>query len=470
MRRNNKSSIKFSQKGSKIKSIISPNIKKNNSNIKFNLKKYRLLNLNNIMNKRVLFKNNNEKNNIKIIKTTPSKIKEKAFYKKEFPYIPSLEKQKVEINFIKLIKTLIKSKENKNVRNNFNENIFTNNKTTKEDPYKPKGYNYYNYSREHPELIKDDKQYLKIVQELNFSNDNNENYSYKRCLSDIYETNNNYLTKYKNIEIPNIKIALDKGKNLNNIKFNNTLESNNLKIKSMNQSNSKNILNDNKLYNNKVNDTENDKNDHSRNTKIFNSTTLNKMSISDNNIDILPLIKSDNFKIKKKDSDNNTNNNYFNQKTFLSKKDYNLSDIFNLKEDNYTKQKTSEQYLFKNNYKPMKIKTEKKTSINEVGWFPKDFKNHSRISISSVDFNILCPNLKSISPTKKDIDILNHNKTFKSNLLSEFIDKCKPGDTELRKDYKEQLEENKNIFHRKNYCASYNDLHHGYKGLVLDLF
>ena len=61
--------------------------------------------------------------------------------------------------------------------------------------------------------------------------------------------------------------------------------------------------------------------------------------------------------------------------------------------------------------------------------FPPAFKANSllectkQVKYSGVDFNILCPNLKSISPTKKDIDILNHNKTFKSNLLSEFIDK-----------------------------------------------
>ena len=79
----------------------------------------------------------------------------------------------------------------------------------------------------------------------------------------------------------------------------------------------------------------------------------------------------------------------------------------------------------------MSIDLQKKTNINNVGWFPKELKNKSRISVSSVGFNILCPDIKNISPTKKDIDTLNKNNTYKANLMSEFVDKCKPGDTEL---------------------------------------
>ena len=112
----------------------------------------------------------------------------------------------------------------------------------------------------------------------------------------------------------------------------------------------------------------------------------------------------------------------------------------------------------------------KKTNINEVGWSPNNSKIHSRISISSVAFNILCPNLKNISPMKKDIDILNNNNVYKSNLMSEFIDMCKPGDSELRKEYKDKLNANKNIFHRINYCSSYNDMHHYIKDLIIDSF
>ena len=87
-----------------------------------------------------------------------------------------------------------------------------------------------------------------------------------------------------------------------------------------------------------------------------------------------------------------------------------------------------------------------------------------------MSFNILCPNLKNISPTKKDIDIINNNNSFKSNLMSEFVDMCKPGDSELRKEYQDKLNANKNIFHRKNYCSSLYDLHHEYKDLILDVF
>jgi hypothetical protein len=206
-------------------------------------------------------------------------------------------------------------------------------------------------------------------------------------------------------------------------------------------------------------------NNNNNNLESYNKIDKNN---SNNETSIFPLIHSGNF------GDSNSTRNYESKKNngikFLTNNDYTKSDIFNLKDDNLSRIKTSEKYLYKKNYKPLSIDLQKKTNINNVGWFPKELKNKSRISVSSVGFNILCPDIKNISPTKKDIDTLNKNNTYKPNLMSEFVDKCKPGDTELRKDYTNTLNQNKNIFHRKNYCASYNDLHHEYKDLILDLF
>ena len=71
---------------------------------------------------------------------------------------------------------------------------------------------------------------------------------------------------------------------------------------------------------------------------------------------------------------------------------------------------------------------------------------------------------------KKEIDILNKNNFEKPPLISDYINICKPGDTGIRKDFNDIFEENKNVFHRKNYCASYSDLHHEYKDIVNNIF
>ena len=71
---------------------------------------------------------------------------------------------------------------------------------------------------------------------------------------------------------------------------------------------------------------------------------------------------------------------------------------------------------------------------------------------------------------KKDIDVINRNNFDKMHLMSEYIDICKPGEINLREEFNDKLNENKNIFHKKNYCAAYSDLHHEYKDLVNDIF
>ena len=92
------------------------------------------------------------------------------------PYIPSKEKQKAELNFIQLIKSLMNSKTINSNKANSKQNLIFEAKTSNEDPYKPKGYNFFRYSREHPELINDNKQYMQILQDINKKEENeNEN-------------------------------------------------------------------------------------------------------------------------------------------------------------------------------------------------------------------------------------------------------------------------------------------------------
>ena len=458
-----------SKKGSKsiIKSLSNSDRPKLDSN--YDLKRYKMLNH---MNKKIKFKKLNH-----IFNTIKNRPKDAIKYiKDDMPYIPSIEKQKSEINFINLVKALSKSSSKEKSKNDSKENIFNINKSV-EDPYKPRGYNYFSYSREHPELILDNKNYLKIIYDLNLKNDNNLNstndknneYNNERYLNHKNEINHEYINKYNNNnDNHNDKISL-----IRTLKSNNQLE-NKDKVMPISKSYEKYIYTLNNIYNEKKdNNHENLKNKRKYNSIYINNNNFeayNKSYRNNNNNEasIFPLIHSSNFE------NSNSTQNYITNKIngikFLTNNDYTKSDIFNLKDDNLSRIKTSEKYLYKKNYKPLSIDLQKKTNINNVGWFPKELKNKSRISVSSVGFNILCPDIKNISPTKKDIDTLNKNNTYKANLMSEFVDKCKPGDTELRKDYTNTLNQNKNIFHRKNYCASYNDLHHEYKDLILDLF
>ena len=333
--------------------------------------------------------------------------------KSYLPYIPNKERQKAEDNFIDLIKAIVNSR---NSQKNIVQNISV--KNNENERYRPRGYGYFEYIREHPVIIKDLDQniYSKIIHDIDKKGDERKEYNeqsqtLKNNKKEISLDKKNNLTEVDLFSNKNlyyfqtqINTHIDKPKNIG-------LNKSNLKIK--------------------INDNNKDKINLENNTRNF-----------------LPVISEKTSK----------------------QKDYHKSDIFYLVNDDLSKEKTSEKYLFKQNYSPRKLENEKKSNINEVGWSPKLDKNKSRIGCSSVAFNIINPSLKCLSPIKKEIDRLNNNNFEKPPLISDYINMCKPGDTGLRKDFSEQLGENKNIFHRKNYCASYSDLHHEYKDLVNNIF
>ena len=333
--------------------------------------------------------------------------------KSYLPYIPNKERQKAEDNFIDLIKAIVNSR---NSQKNIVQNISV--KNNENERYRPRGYGYFEYIREHPVIIKDLDQnaYSKIIHDIDKKADNKEDYG----------------KQSQTLKNKRKEISLDKKNNLtevdlfsnNNLHYFQTQVNNHIekpKNIGLNKSNLKIKINDN---------------------------NKEKISLENNNRNFLPVIS---------------------EKT-LKQKDYHKSDIFYLVNDDLSKGKTSEQYLFKPNYSPRKLENDKKSNINEVGWSPKLDKNKSRIGCSSVAFNIINPSLKCLSPIKKEIDCLNNNNFEKPPLISDYFNMCKPGDTGLRKDFNEQFEEDKNIFHRKNYCASYSDLHHEYKDLVNNIF
>jgi hypothetical protein len=189
-----------SKKGSKpiIKSLSNSNRPKINSN--YDLKRYKMLNH---INKKIKFKKLNH-----ILNTVKNRHQDEIKYiKNDMPYIPSIEKQKSEINFINLVKALSKSTSKEKINNDSKENIFNINKSV-EDPYKPRGYDYFSYSREHPELILDNKNYLKIIYDLNLKsnvNDQNNNCNNERYLSHKDGINHEYINKYDNDKISLIR-------------------------------------------------------------------------------------------------------------------------------------------------------------------------------------------------------------------------------------------------------------------------
>ena len=344
----------------------------------------------------------------------------------KMPYIPNKERLKSESNFINLIKELINSRK---TEDNINRNILL--KKEKNIPYKPKGYNYYEYIREHPILIGDDEDdiYSKIVNDLKKKNEtdkNNSNYENSKSYNNL-----NKLTKNKNLD--NI-LSFDE----------------NDKSRLLNP-----LINKSYKYLPKLNIKENNLSDISKSDRqIYRTIDYNEDVKKDHIFHIL----------------NNNSKVSFVNNQIEGQKDYRKSDVFNLVNDNLSKSKSSEKYLFKKNYMPQKIEKEKETGINEKGWFPKGHNNKSRIGVSSVAFNIISPGLQNFSPMKKDIDLLNKNHFEKAPLMSEYVDLCKLKGGALRQEYTDKLNENNNAFHKKNYCASYNNLYHEYKDIVDHVF
>jgi hypothetical protein len=364
-------------------------------------------------------------------------------------YIPDMERKKAESNFINLINSLVHRKRNEP---NIYDNIFL--KSQKSEPYKPKGYKYYEYIREHPIIINedDDNLYFKAVNDLQKNPEIDKNiYNKEKPINLSKSINNKNTLNISSIEENNKIIKLNPSKTrsqkyIHNIEISNNND--NSKLDSMNDINvpETNKLSVSKQYNNNSIDN-----------------TDNNIHYKNNN-NILPSINSIKEKIYNEEILNKSNNLRRNQK------DYKQSDIFYLKNDDLSKNKSSEQYLFKKNYMPQKVENENKNNLLEFGWKPKTIKNKSRIGVSSVAFNILNPSLRGLSPIKKEIDSMNKNNFEKAPIMSEYLDLCKPGELNLRQDFFDKMNDNINVFHRKNYCAAYGDLHHEYKDLVDNMF
>ena len=408
--------------------------------------------------------NKNKQNNFKAIESYSVKREKKINFsnfkaplkntlndilKDKMSYIPDIERKKPESDFIRLINALVNSQPK---RHNTCNNIFI--KSNKDIPYKPKGYDYFEYIHQHPNLISedDDNLYSKIVNDLK-KHPESDNYRYNNRAQPIIL---NRLIKHNNM-----LNDLSSKENYKKIELKPLMAQSHKLLHKLNYSNDNNK--------NLSLDSKNDFNDIEENKKIAKSESgrLNYKTIDYNitpNKNIFPIInnlKELHFR------DRLISNNIYSTR---KQKDYRKSDIFNLINDDLSKNKSSEKYLFKKNYMPQIIENDKKTSIIRVGWSPKSTRNKSRIGVPSVPFNILNPEVKSISPIKKEIDSMNNNNFEKPPLMSEYINMIKPGDSSVRKDVLDELKNNQNIYHRKNYCAAYCDLYNEYKDLINDMF
>ena len=370
--------------------------------------------------------------------------KEHNFFSEKMPYIPDKERKKSEDNFIYLIKELIKSKQLQYSQNSTkalsdkNINLFNdlNNfcKKSRKDPFKPKGYNFYEFSRKNPSLSNDETiNYSTVLQRVkDYDNDKNlPNLVLDKFINKGHVKNCNKLLKFSKCN--SLSDFENNEKTNNNTKIINTDNYSN-KMRDINFSNNNRYLN-----------TVQDSNFHNQiyNNKISHFNTLEPTESLSNNYRTSILQKIFNDK-----------NRIFNgiYKLNLKNNEYSKSDVFNSNKEYDSQTKKSEKYLYKKN--SFKINNNllfpKKTDINEVGWSPKDkTKTRSRISCSSVAFNILSPSLRNFSPTKKEIDKLNNYNFFKTPLISEFKNITKPGISDLRKEYLKQLDNDKNSFHKK---------------------
>ena len=159
-------------------------------------------------------------------------------------------------------------------------------------------------------------------------------------------------------------------------------------------------------------------------------------------------------------------------------RDYQNSDIFNIKNDKQNLCKSGETYLFKN---PDEMKYNVSRESNSQ-WKISDNNIQALINSSSKDYNILNPDSKGISLSKQKIIIECENKkdknsnminqanymnpAYKKKGLTEFIDITRNGASNIGKDYNNIYSNNPKCFYKNNdVCSTFYDTHFQYKNL-----
>ena len=147
------------------------------------------------------------------------------------------------------------------------------------------------------------------------------------------------------------------------------------------------------------------------------------------------------------------------------------SDIFNLKQNQMILNRSGEKYLFKPKKNCYTVSNESKSSWEPITKIPTLY------NYSSKEYNIIIPNVKNTSKTKKNIidycdskrniNIVNdYNPIYLQKSLSEYENVTRVSAPNVNLNYMENYNKNKDVFYRKNELgACFNDSHNTYKNL-----
>ena len=147
------------------------------------------------------------------------------------------------------------------------------------------------------------------------------------------------------------------------------------------------------------------------------------------------------------------------------------SDIFNIKKDKNSLLKSGEKYLFKEPKISYTVSNESKSYWEPNPKIPTLF-NHT-----SKEYNIIIPNVKNTSKTKKNIlencdlkrnvNIVNdYNPIYRQKSLSDYHNIVRVSSANVNKNYIESYKKSYNVFNRNSdICSCFDDIHKTYKNL-----
>jgi hypothetical protein len=138
---------------------------------------------------------------------------------------------------------------------------------------------------------------------------------------------------------------------------------------------------------------------------------------------------------------------------------YKESDIFFQKNDENSRAKTGEKYLFRSIQKPYNSISQSNSQWIDKNAYP------NLLGHSSIGFHILNPSIKNITRTKQEI--LSETGTVnKQKSLCEFIDLNRVSCANPNKEYQNAMNNTSRPFHKTaNVCGAYLDLHKDYRNL-----
>ena len=269
-------------------------------------------------------------------------------------------------------------------------------------------------------------------------------------LKEIYsKTNNNYFNKNYNIE-GNFHDN-NKEENVNDINKDNKKEENdNIENKEEEEKKEENNLNE------KTN---------IENTKIEINDNIENSNNKTNNTNESPKENTNKNERKKKEETLIEKEKMIPK---ISKKDeikykYILSDPFNLRNENIFKSKSGEKYLFS----PKEENKTNKIYINYLSnssWIPNVPKRINYCGHTSVHYNIISPEKKSIFKTREEIDNNQIKIHHKVKSVSNIIDLNWESSPHITPQFVNSINSNSNYFSRKkNVGGCHLDLFHTYR-------